>query len=161
MKDHLATARGGSHQRHDERASRPGGSSRPVSSRLALTALATGSALMLLAGCGGPDTAAVAKSSKPPTIKNLGAAVGCKPENPRKGKLKDYKTGVCKVKKTTYTFVTFDSNKAKRGYLDYSKWYGGTYLVGSRWAVVTEHASKLAVLQAKFGGSIEKGREHH
>lgn len=160
MNDHLAPVRGVRHQRQDERASRPEPPSGPVHSRFALAALATGSAVMLLAGCGGPDTAAVAKSSKPPTIKNLGAAVGCKPENPRKGKLKDYRQGVCKVKKTTYTFVTFDNNKAKRGYLDYSKWYGGTYLVGSRWIVVTQQASKLGVLQAKFGGSVEKGRQH-
>ncbi|SCK09957.1 hypothetical protein [Streptomyces sp. WMMB 322] len=157
MRDQLSPAEAGSTQRRDEGA--PLGARPRRLGRLALPALAAASAVALLGGCSGDSgTAAVAKSSKPPTVEKLASALKCKADIQKK--VEDYRLGVCKSGKTTYTFVTFKDNRAKRGWLDYSKDYGGTYLVGSRWLVVTVKPSKLGPIQAKYGGTIERGRAH-
>lgn len=123
----------------------------------AVTALAAAGAL-LLSACGGSDTAPVAKSDKPPSVEKLATALKCKPDIQKK--VEDYRLGVCKANKALYTIVTFKDYHAKRGWLDYSKDYGGTYLVGARWIVVTQKPSQLAPIQAKFGGTVERGRGH-
>ncbi|WP_070013329.1 hypothetical protein [Streptomyces abyssalis] len=107
---------------------------------------------------GDSGTATVAKSSKPPTVEKLASALKCKADIQKK--VEDYRLGVCTAKKTKYTFVTFKDNRAKRGWLDFSKDYGGTYLVGSRWIVVTDAPSKLGPIQGKWGGTVERGKNH-
>lgn len=126
---------------------------------LLLPALAAASAVLLLGGCGEDGTESVA-STKPPTVERLGDALGCKAKITR-GRVEDYRQGVCEIGKQKYTLVTFKDNKAKRDWLEFSKAYGGTYLVGSQWTVVGEPPSELAAVQGKFGGSIEKGDSHH
>lgn len=127
--------------------------------RYVLPAGAAASAALLLGGCSGDSgTASVAKTAEPPTVEKLGSAVKCKAEIRKK--VEDYRLGDCKAKKTLFTFVTFKDNRAKRGWLDFSKDYGGTYLVGSRWIVVTDKASSLGPIQAQYGGTVERGAGH-
>ncbi|MCH6160773.1 hypothetical protein [Streptomyces marispadix] len=157
MRDQLPQAEADSTQRRYEGAPLGAPSRRP--GRLALPVAAAVSAMLLLGGCGGDSgTANVSKSSKPPTVEKLASALKCKADIQKK--VEDYRLGVCKANKTLYTFVTFKDNRAKRGWLDYSKDYGGTYLVGSRWLVVTEKPSQLGPIQAQFGGTVERGRGH-
>ncbi|QPP08405.1 hypothetical protein G4Z16_20620 [Streptomyces bathyalis] len=157
MKDQLSPAEADSPQRRDE--GTPLGAPSRRLGRFALPAVAAASAVLLLGGCSGDSgTVNVSKSSKPPTVEKLASALKCKADIQKK--VEDYRLGVCKADKTTYTFVTFKDNHAKRGWLDYSKDYGGTYLVGSRWLVVTVKPSKLGPIQAKYGGTVERGRGH-
>ncbi|WP_079131954.1 hypothetical protein [Streptomyces nanshensis] len=157
MRDQLSPARADSTQRRYEGA--PLGAPSRRLPRSAAPAVLVAAAALLLAGCGGDSsTASVAKSSKPPTVEKLASALKCKAEIQKK--VEDYRLGVCKADKTPYTFVTFKDNRAKRGWLDYSKDYGGTYLVGSRWLVVTDEPSKLGPIQAQWGGTVERGRSH-
>lgn len=158
MKDELPTVRAGRAERRDETSSPRDSRFGRQSRRLALPALAAASAALLLAGCGGDDST-VAVSSKPPSVEKLAAAVGCKAQLTR-GKVEDYRQGVCDIGKQRYTVVTFKDNKAKRDWLEFSKSYGGTYLVGSRWIIVGEPPSRLAKVQGKYGGSIEEGDKH-
>lgn len=117
-------------------------------------------AVALLGGCGdsGDQTAAVSAKGAPPSVEKLAGAVKCKAKVTKK--VEDYRLGSCKKGKTLYTFVTFKDNEAKRGWLDYSKSYGGTYLVGSRWIALADADTKLAPVQAEFGGTIEEGASH-
>ncbi|NLU75745.1 hypothetical protein HCC61_24350 [Streptomyces sp. HNM0575] len=157
MRDQLPPAEADSAQRRCEGA--PPRSPSRGAGRFVLPVVAVASAALLLGGCGGDSgTANVSKSSKPPTVENLASALKCKADIQKK--VEDYRLGVCKVDKILYTFVTFKDNHAKRGWLDYSKDYGGTYLVGSRWIVVTEEPSELGPIQGKYGGTVERGRSH-
>jgi hypothetical protein len=126
----------------------------------ALPVLVAASAVALLGGCSDSDggTAAVSAKSTPPSVEKLASAVKCKAKVTKK--VEDYRLGSCKKGKTLFTIVTFKDNEAKRGWLDYSKSYGGTYLVGSRWIVLADSDTKLAPVQAKFGGTIEEGASH-
>lgn len=157
MRDQLSPAGADSTQRRYEGA--PLGAPSRRLRRSAVPTAVAAAAAMLIAGCsGGSGTAAVAKSSKPPTVEKLASALECKADIQKK--VEDYRLGVCKSKKTPFTFVTFKDNRAKRGWLDFSKDYGGTYLVGSRWIVVTDSPSKLGPIQAKWGGTVEQGKGH-
>lgn len=159
MKDELPTVHADRAQRRDESSPPRGSGSGRQIRRLALPALAAASAVLLLGGCSGDGDAAATVSSKPPTVEKLASAVGCKAKL-RKGKVEDFRQGICDIGKQRYTMVTFEDNKAKRDYLEFSKAYGGTYLVGSRWIVVGEPPSKLAKVQGKYGGTIEEGDKH-
>jgi hypothetical protein len=157
MRDQLSPAEAGSTQRRDEGA--PLGALSRRLCMIALPAVAAASAALLLGGCSGDSgTASVAKTSKPPTVEKLASALKCKVDIQKK--VDDYRLGACKADKTQYTFVTFKDNRAKRGWLDFSKDYGGTYLVGSRWIVVTDKPSKLGPIQAQYGGTVERGQGH-
>ncbi|WP_314174682.1 hypothetical protein [Streptomyces winkii] len=157
MREQLPPAEADSTQRRYEGAPLGALSRRP--GRIVLPAVVAASAALLLGGCSGDSgTASVAKSSKPPTVEKLAGALKCKADIQKK--VEDYRLGACKADKTLYTFVTFKDNHAKRGWLDYSKDYGGTYLVGSRWIVVTDKPSKLGPIQAQYGGTVERGRGH-
>ncbi|HEV7629297.1 MAG TPA: hypothetical protein VGO89_22620 [Streptomyces sp.] len=159
MYDQLPQVHADRTQRRDEGSSPRGALSRH-SRKLALPVLAAASAVLLLGGCSGEGDTAAAASGKPPTVEKLAAALDCKSKITR-GKVEDYRQGVCKIDKQLYTLVTFKDNKAKRDWLEFSKSYGGTYLVGSRWIIVGEPPSKLATVQGKYGGSIEEGDKHH
>jgi hypothetical protein len=158
MKDQLSPVHADRTEHRDDVPSLRGVGSRR-SRRLALPALAAASAALLLAGCGGDGDAAAVTSSKPPTVEKLASALGCKPKFTR-GKVEDYRQAVCKLDKQLYTLVTFKNNKAKRGWLEFSKSYGGIYLVGSRWMVAGNVEDHLEKVKAKYGGSIEEGANH-
>jgi hypothetical protein len=163
MKDQSPPAEADSTQRRDEGAPlgalswRPGKPGRfTLAVIAAVAAVAAVSTAFLFGGDSG--TVTVAKSSKPPTVEKLASALKCKVDIQKK--VEDYRLGACKADKTQYTFVTFKDNRAKRGWLDFSKDYGGTYLVGSRWIVVTDAPSKLGPIQAQHGGTVERGADH-
>jgi hypothetical protein len=160
MKDQLSPVHADHTELLDDGSPQRGAGARRRYSRLAIPALAAASAALLLGGCGGDgDTAAVVTSGKPPTVEKLASALGCKPKFTR-GKVEDYRQGVCKKDKQLYTLVTFKNNKAKRGWLEFSKSYGGIYLVGSRWMVAGNVEDNLDKVKAKYGGSIEEGDNH-
>lgn len=159
MQDRLPQVHARHSRRRDEEVSSGSAPSRHPSRRLALPALAAASAVLLLGGCSGEGDTASAASAKPPTVEKLGKALGCKTKITR-GKVEDYRQGVCVIDKERYTVVTFKNNKVKREWLEFSKEYGGTYLVGSQWIVVGEPPTKLATVQGKYGGSIEEGDKH-
>lgn len=160
MRDQWSPAHADRTGRRDEGSSPQGTPPRRAFRGLALPALAAASAAVLLAGCGQGDTETVAKSSKPPSVEKLASALGCKAKLTR-GKVEDYRQGVCQIGKQKYTLVTFKDNEAKRGWLEFSKSYGGQYLVGSQWTIVANSPEKLGAVQAKYGGTIEEGDSHH
>lgn len=160
MRDQLPPAQADRAQQRDEEAQRQEAPSRRWTRRLALPAVAAASVVALLGGCSdsGGGTAAVSANGAPPTVEKLASALKCKVKITKK--VEDYRLGTCKKDKTLFTLITFKDNEAKRGWLDFSKSYGGTYLVGSRWLALADADTKLAPVQAKFGGTIEEGQSH-
>ncbi len=165
MRDQLPAARAARVRQREEGAPpHEGVPSRPETPRrhrrFVLPVLAAASVVALLGGCSdsGDGTASVSAKGTPPSVEKLGGALECKVKVTKK--VEDYRLGSCKKDKTLFTMVTFKDNRAKRGWLDYSKPYGGTYLVGSRWLVLADSDKKLIPVQAKFGGTIEQGASH-
>ncbi|MFC4494309.1 hypothetical protein ACFPA8_09200 [Streptomyces ovatisporus] len=165
MRDQLPPAQADrARQREEGAPPHEGAPSRPASRawphRFALPALVAAAAVALLGGCSdsGDGTASVSAKGTPPSVEKLGSALECKVKVTKK--VEDYRLGSCKKDKTLFTMVTFKDNRAKRGWLDFSKPYGGTYLVGSRWLVLADSDKKLIPVQAKFGGTIEEGAAH-
>lgn len=129
--------------RRRSRRTRPSGSVR--ARVLAVTAAAA-----MAAGCGSGTTEVTAK---PATIEQLAAAIdGCVPK-PAPGPLKDYRQASCTTPSGPFVLNTFDTDSGQGAWLEYSKIYGGTYLVGPRWVIVGKRP-QLERLREKIGGDI-------
>lgn len=113
--------------------------------------------LALCAGCAGEEASADGDSASTPaaegpmTIEKMGAALDCEPQ--QRGKAADYRQAVCEAPSGKYLLNTFESDRARNDWLEYSKMYGGTYLVGSRWIVVSK-PELLTSLRKKLGGRL-------
>ncbi|MEW9549386.1 hypothetical protein [Nonomuraea sp. NPDC050783] len=62
----------------------------------------------------------------------------------------------CRSAAGRYTVMTFATSRGESSWLGEAEPYGGTYLVGDRWAVVSTPAL-LDGLRARLGGRIEGG----
>lgn len=90
-------------------------------------------------------------------LEGLAKAIGCKASVQTDAAT--VRQANCTTGKGPYVMVTFATAKGQKVWLDMSKDYGGTYLVGNRWVVTAEPAQLLPV-QEKLGGSFETGRNH-
>jgi hypothetical protein len=113
-------------------------------------------------GAGGHDKVDVdvlpSKPSKPMTVQQLAAALGC--EVKLAGKFKDYRQTPCESEGKKLILLDFDTNEGKRDWINLSESYGGFYLSGDRWAVSANSLAEISPLQDMFGGKIEEGENH-
>lgn len=141
-------------------------------SRCGLALAVGGAALSLCTGCGadsgaatdrpsrrapGPVSAATpgVKTTAPArrlTMQQLGAALSCAPQ--QRGRSTDYQQAICAAPSGKYVINTFTTDRGQREWLDYSMRYGGTYLVGQRWIIVSS-PELLTPLRARLGGQIQ------
>lgn len=68
---------------------------------------------------------------------------------------KELREGACHTETGDYLITTFPEERYKLTWLDSAAMYGGTYLVGPRWAISAE-PKLLEPLRAKVGGTIRQ-----
>ncbi|MFE1961511.1 hypothetical protein [Streptomyces sp. NPDC059479] len=69
----------------------------------------------------------------------------------------ELREGVCVTPQGNWIVTTFPAEKFKRSWLDAASMYGGTYLVGPRWAISGE-LTVLKTLRKKVGGELQELR---
>ncbi|MGI5267983.1 hypothetical protein ACQEUU_02390 [Nonomuraea sp. CA-218870] len=106
------------------------------------------------APAGGPPAPAAAQAS----VEQLGAALGC-PRPSVQIDAEELRQAACQTSSNRATLVTFATGKGQRDWLDAAQPYGGSYLVGERWVVVSE-PPVLESLRTRLGGVIESTRHH-
>ncbi|MEV4835336.1 hypothetical protein AB0K05_12485 [Nonomuraea sp. NPDC049486] len=102
--------------------------------------------------------AAAAKPATAASIDQIGAALGC-PSPDVQIDADELRQAVCRTSAAHSVLVTFTTGKGQRDWLDAAQPYGGTYLVGERWVVVSDPAV-LEGLRTKLGGAIESTQHH-
>ncbi|WP_146615418.1 hypothetical protein [Nonomuraea aridisoli] len=129
-----------------------------------LTALGVGLAVASFQGseptsAGGHDHHAAAPETRPPVdMDRIVAATRC-PRPQEQGRAADYRQVVCQSPQGRYTIMTFATAAGKDAWLEAAQPYGGTYLVGDRWAVVATPAL-LGDLRAELGGELREHGHH-
>jgi hypothetical protein len=120
---------------------------------------------LVVAGCGVPaQTATVAttrstpapKPTKPYTVEELAATVGCTPKF--QGKTSDFRQASCKIGKTDYMLLDFETADGQKAWYDNAIIYGSPYLVGERWILTSSSEDEMVKLQDELGGSIEQDK---
>lgn len=92
--------------------------------------------------------------SKPYTVEELAATVGCTPEF--QGKPMDFRQAVCESGGRQFVLLDFATATGQRDWLEYSQMYGGVYLVGERWVLSASSKDYMVELSRTLGGSIEQ-----
>jgi hypothetical protein len=125
-------------------------------------ALVAGPAVALLAGCsgkmnngahaghGGPE-------AKAATIDQIASQTGCTLSGRRNAE--ELRQGACQTGTGRYTVVDFSTEQGQKSWLDEAKPWGGTYLVGKRWVIVST-VPTLETLRQQLGGDIVNGSHH-
>ncbi|MFF7199687.1 hypothetical protein [Streptomyces sp. NPDC008141] len=103
-----------------------------------------------------PRPAATAPAPAPANVEKIGALTGCTPEV--RIQAKELREGVCTTAQGSWTVTTFPEEKFKTIWLDSARMYGGTYLVGPRWAVGGK-PELLDTLRTKLGGEVVRLRD--
>jgi hypothetical protein len=131
--------------------------------------LAVATAGLLAAGCGAsaggtehpqqhhaaqqPAATVSGKPAQALTVRQLAVAVGCEPK--LTGTTAGFRQAACDAGGATLVLVDFDTATAQRDWLDEAVPYGGSYLVGDRWAVSGGSRDYLATVQGVLGGNLE------
>ncbi|MFJ2645605.1 hypothetical protein ACIO1C_02515 [Streptomyces sp. NPDC087420] len=95
-------------------------------------------------------------TAAPANIERIAALTGC--EADIRTDADELREGVCVTPKGSWTVTTFPAEKFKRTWLEAAAMYGGTYLVGPRWAIGGK-PELLAQLRTKVGGNLQKLRD--
>ncbi|MBF8186024.1 hypothetical protein ITP53_09750 [Nonomuraea sp. K274] len=90
------------------------------------------------------------------TMERIIAAARC-PRPQEQGHSAEFRQVVCQSPQGRYTIMTFAAPAGKDAWLDEAEPYGGTYLGGDRWAVVSAPAL-LRELRDQLGGEIRGHR---
>lgn len=121
----------------------------------------------LAAGCSADDgaadagsaprkaTAAPVPSPAPASIEKIASMTGCAAE--MRTDAEELREAVCVTSEGNWIVTTFPTEKLKLTWLDTASMYGGTYLVGPKWAIGAEPAL-LKKLRKKVGGEVEELR---
>ncbi|GLZ10648.1 hypothetical protein Acsp04_08830 [Actinomadura sp. NBRC 104425] len=129
--------------------------------RAALLCGAAAVLLPLAAGCTGASGEAggqgQVKQAQPATAEQLAQQTGCTLSSIRK--VADLSQGACQTSKGRFTVVSFTTDQGQQAWLEEAKPWGGTYLVGPRWVVVSTEQT-LKALQEDLGGQIQYGADH-
>ncbi|GLW63201.1 hypothetical protein Arub01_14450 [Actinomadura rubrobrunea] len=128
--------------------------------KAALLCGAAAALLPLAAGCSGGSAEAGGsggKQAQPATAEQLAQQTGCKLSSLRK--VADLSQGSCQTDKGRFTVVSFTTDQGQHAWLEEAKPWGGTYLVGPRWVIVSTEQT-LKSLQEELGGQIEYGAHH-
>nr|BFE31049.1 hypothetical protein GCM10010200_033000 [Actinomadura rugatobispora] len=88
-------------------------------------------------------------------MRGLAARMGCTPQT--RGRPSDYRQAICTTASGRYVINTFDDEKGQREWLRHSAMYGGTYLVGPRWVLVSTPRS-LESARGRLGGRVQSAR---
>ncbi|MFG2086073.1 MULTISPECIES: hypothetical protein [unclassified Spirillospora] len=127
-----------------------------VPKKQALLCAAAALTLPLAAGCGGAD-ASDGKSAKPASLKELAEQTDCSVTGKRK--VADMEQGNCKNDLGQYVLLSFTTDKNMNAWLEEAKPWGGVYLVGARWVVVSKEKT-LQTIRKDLGGKIVHGDSH-
>ncbi|GGX59725.1 hypothetical protein [Streptomyces fructofermentans] len=131
-------------------------SPRPRSLGLAAAALLS----PLLLGCSAdpaePESGSGGVTAAPAKIERIAELTGCKPEI--RIEADELREGVCRTSRGRWIVTTFPREKFKETWLDAAAIYGGTYLVGPRWAIGGERAL-LDDLRTDVGGELRNLRD--
>ncbi|MFF2521064.1 hypothetical protein [Streptomyces liangshanensis] len=95
-------------------------------------------------------------AAAPADIGRIAALTGC--EADIRTDADELREGVCVTPQGSWTVTTFPAERFKRTWLDAAAMYGGTYLVGPRWAIGGT-PELLAELRKKVGGDLQKLRD--
>jgi hypothetical protein len=131
-----------------------------------LLGIAAALCLLVLAGCSVPaQTAPVAstktwpepKPTKPYTVEEIAAKVGCTPAF--QGTTADFRQAACEAGGTDYMLLDFTTSEAQEAWFEYAILYGSAYLVGERWILTSSSDDATTKLQEELGGRIEQDEE--
>lgn len=121
---------------------------------------------LVVAGCSVPaQTAPVAttktwpapKPTKPYTVEEMAAEVGCTPAF--QGTTADFRQAACEVDGTDYMLLDFETAEGQEAWFEYAILYGSPYLVGERWILTSSSEEAMVRLQEELGGRIEQDEE--
>lgn len=101
-----------------------------------------------------PSTGGV-PSPAPANIEKIASLTGCEAEI--RMEADELREGVCKTSRGNWIVTTFPAEKFKRTWLDTASMYGGTYLVGPKWAIGAE-LGVLKQLRTDVGGDLQQLR---
>jgi hypothetical protein len=115
----------------------------------------------LLVGCSAESAQPASKASpstvsQPPApakVEVIASLTDCKPKI--RIEADQLREGACRTARGDWTVTTFPQEKYKETWLDAAAVYGGTYLVGPRWAIGAKPAL-LKKLRADVGGELRK-----
>jgi hypothetical protein len=107
---------------------------------------------VVLAGCAGNPPAQSA-TAKPASLTDIAAAIGCTAEITVNAK--ELRQGACNTRQGAYRMTTFTRDEGQRAWLTEAQMYGGDYLVGKRWVVISQTPGSLTALRGKLGGTIQ------
>lgn len=119
---------------------------------------------VLLSGCdeahknGAHEAHTEGVTAQPASIETIAAVIGCTAEIAVGAE--ELRTGSCKTGQGEFRMATFTADEGQRAWLTEAREYGGNYLVGKRWVVISESLDALRALRAKLGGTIEVGDQH-
>jgi hypothetical protein len=115
----------------------------------------------LLLGCSADSAKSQSKPSPktvspaPAKVEKIASLTGCKAEI--RIEADELREGVCRTGRGDWTVTTFPAEKFKETWLDAAAVYGGTYLVGPKWAIGAKPAL-LKALRTEVGGELRKLR---
>ncbi|MFD5893143.1 hypothetical protein [Streptomyces sp. NPDC060366] len=97
-------------------------------------------------------TATPVPSPAPASIEKIASMTGCAAE--MRTDAEELREAVCVTSEGNWIVTTFPTEKLKLTWLDTASMYGGTYLVGPKWAIGAE-PRLLKKLRTKVGGEVE------
>ncbi|MFC8076818.1 hypothetical protein ACFUN8_14945 [Streptomyces sp. NPDC057307] len=100
-------------------------------------------------------TAAPVPPAAPPSIEKIASMTGCAAE--MRTDADELREAVCVTPEGNWIVTTFPTEKLKLTWLDTASMYGGTYLVGPRWAIGAK-PPLLTKLRTKVGGEVQELR---
>ncbi|HEY8479736.1 MAG TPA: hypothetical protein VIL71_07890 [Spirillospora sp.] len=125
-----------------------------VPTKRALLCAAAALVLPLAAACSGSGGSGTAE---PASLQELAKQTNCSPTGKRK--VADMEQGNCKNELGRFVLVSFSSDQKKNAWLEEAKPWGGAYLVGASWIVVSEEKT-LQKIREDLGGKIVYGDRH-
>ncbi|MEU8779517.1 hypothetical protein [Streptomyces sp. NPDC048606] len=113
--------------------------------------------------CGGCGTAAAghdgaAARTRPATVEEIAGAIGCTARVSVEAE--ELRQGGCETVDGTFRVTTFAAERGLRAWLEETRAYGGTYLVGNRWVVTAPSEQALTGVRGRLGGSVETTAAH-
>ncbi|SCF90090.1 hypothetical protein [Streptomyces sp. MnatMP-M17] len=94
-------------------------------------------------------------TAAPANVEKIASMTNCTVE--LRTEADELREGVCVTPQGNWIVTTFPAEKFKRSWLDAASMYGGTYLVGPRWAISGE-LTVLKTLRKKVGGELQELR---
>ncbi|MEU7006142.1 hypothetical protein [Streptomyces sp. NPDC046332] len=117
-------------------------------------------ALVLLAAAvaaTGCQSQAEAPEEASGTLEQIAERAGCAPD--LQTDAAELRQAKCATDDGTYVLTTFATDRGQREWLNQAKDYGGSYLVGRKWAVSAD-AGTVKQVRERLGGQVETTEPH-